>query len=127
MNRAKLRRWLEAYRRAWENRDPEAAVELYAADATYQDTPFSPPLRGRKALLEYWQGVTRTQEDIDVACEVLAVCKGQCFAHWHAVFTRLPMRVRLELDGIFLLTFDSGGRCTALREWWHRRELAGGS
>ncbi len=125
MNRRNLQRWLASYGKAWENRDPQAAVKLYAKNATYQDTPFSKPMRGRKALLDYWRGVARTQEDIHVACEIIAICREKCFAHWHASFLRLPMRIRLELDGIFLLTFDVEGRCTTLREWWHRKEISG--
>jgi limonene-1,2-epoxide hydrolase len=125
MNRASLQSWLEAYRRAWEERDAEAAVELYSEDATYQETPFVPPMRGRNALLEYWKNVARTQDEIGVSCEVIAICEGLCFARWHATFTRLPTRTRLELDGIFLLTFDQLGKCTALREWWHRKQITG--
>jgi catechol 2,3-dioxygenase-like lactoylglutathione lyase family enzyme len=32
--------------------------------------------------------------------------------------------VRVELDGILSADFDALGRCTAFREWWHRRERA---
>lgn len=123
MNREELQQWLDAYRQAWENRDPQAAVNLYSDDATYQDTPFSPPMRGKEVLLEYWKNVARTQEEIQVSCEAIAVCGNLCFAHWHAAFTRLPMRSRLELDGIFQLEFDRRGHCQALREWWHRKEV----
>ena len=127
MDRAGFETWLEAYARAWENRDAEAAVELYAENATYQETPFSPPMRGREAILNYWKNVARTQEDIHVECQILALAAPACFAHWHASFRRLPMNIRLELDGIFLLTFDAEYRCTSLREWWHRKEIPGGS
>jgi limonene-1,2-epoxide hydrolase len=123
MNRTKLSGWLEAYRRAWQHRDPEAAAGLYAENATYQETPFSPPMHGREEILNYWKNVARTQEDIHVECEIIALAGAHCFAHWRASFVRLPMRIRLELDGIFLLTFDAGNRCTSLREWWHRREI----
>ena len=124
MNRTKLSGWLEAYRRAWEHRDAEAAAGLYAENATYQETPFSPPMHGREEILNYWKNVARTQEDIHVECEIIALAGAHCFAHWRASFVRLPMRIRLELDGIFLLTFEAGNRCTSLREWWHRREIA---
>jgi hypothetical protein len=123
MNEATLQKWLEAYRRAWENRDPQAAAGLFSEDAIYQETPFAALMRGKKAILEYWKNVTRTQDDISVSCEVMAICEDMCFAHWHAAFTRLPMRSRLELDGIFLLRFDRHGQCTALREWWHRKAV----
>lgn len=127
MNRVDLEAWLEAYRRAWESRDAAAAAQLYADNATYQETPFSPPMRGRQAILDYWKNVARTQENIHVECQILAVAEPGCFAHWRASFVRLPMRISLELDGVFLLTFDAEGRCTSLREWWHRKEISPGS
>jgi uncharacterized protein (TIGR02246 family) len=123
MDRQELQVWLEAYARAWMDRDAEAAAGLYAENATYQETPFSPPLRGREAILGYWKNVARTQEDIHVECRIMAVAGEESFAHWHASFVRLPMGIQLELDGIFLLTFDAEKRCTSLREWWHRKEI----
>jgi SnoaL-like domain len=126
MDRKGFQVWLEAYARAWMRRDPGAAAKLYAENATYQETPFSPPLRGREAILSYWKNVARTQEDIHVECRIMAVAGEECVAHWHASFLRLPMRIRLELDGIFLLTFDAENRCTSLREWWHRKEVPAG-
>jgi hypothetical protein len=45
-------------------RDPEAAAALYESDGTYQVTPFQEPLRGRKAIFDYWAEVARTQEGI---------------------------------------------------------------
>ena len=31
--------WFDAYGRAWETKDPPAAVELLTEDATYRETP----------------------------------------------------------------------------------------
>jgi hypothetical protein len=36
--------WLDAYGLAWENRNPEAAAELFAENGTYQVTPFLEPM-----------------------------------------------------------------------------------
>ena len=126
MNRQEVEVWLEAYGRAWESRDPRAAAELFAEDATYQETPFVEPARGRAAIFDYWTNVARTQEDIHFEFEVLAVTEMGCFARWHSTFLRLPQNIRLELDGIFLLSFDANNHCVALREWWHRREIGAG-
>jgi SnoaL-like domain len=56
-----FRSWLDAYGRAWEKRDPEAATALFTEDSTYQVTPFLEPMRGRKAIFEYWSEVARTE------------------------------------------------------------------
>jgi uncharacterized protein (TIGR02246 family) len=118
-----LRAWLEAYRLAWEGRDPEAVSRLFTEDATYQETPFTQPMQGRAAIRRYWsEVVVAAQEQIRFGYEVLAVAEDCAIAHWWASFTRVASRAQVSLDGIFLLTFDAAGRCRQLREWWARKD-----
>lgn len=115
--------WLEAYKRAWETRDPQAVGELFSEDATYQETPFVAPLRGRTAIRRYWSDVVeRSQEQIRFGYEILSIAGNVGIAHWWASFARLASGKKVALDGIFLLTFDAQDRCEALREWWVRKE-----
>ena len=118
----KFQRWLEGYGRAWEARDPQAAADLYAPDGTYQVTPFVAPLRGRQAILEYWTEVARTEQNIRFEFEILTVTAAAGIAHWKASFLRTPPGLATKLDGIFLISLDATGRCTALREWWHKQQ-----
>jgi len=123
MTEESLKSWLDAYGRGWETRDPEAVIKLFTEDATYQKTPFSEPMRGRQAIREYWaEKVARSQEQVSFGYEVLALAGDLGLAHWWASFVRTRSRTRVKLDGIFLLTFNSQGRCGALREWWVRQE-----
>ena len=123
MNPESLRTWLESYRLAWETRDPEAVVRLFAEDATYQETPFSQPMQGRQAIQQYWSHVVAAaQEQIHFGYEVLAVAEDSAIVHWWASFVRVASRTQVSLDGIFLLTFDTAGHCRQLREWWVRRD-----
>jgi len=112
--------WLDAYRRAWESRDPQAAADLFAEDGTYQVTPFVEPMRGRQAILEYWTHVAQTEQDIQFGYEVLSVTQEQGIARWWASFVRVPPGAQTRLDGIFLLSLYENGRCHSLREWWHK-------
>jgi ketosteroid isomerase-like protein len=64
-DRAAFKSWLAAYGKAWESRDAEAAAALYAEDGTYQVTPFLEPMRGRKAILEYWLGWRERKRTFD--------------------------------------------------------------
>jgi hypothetical protein len=114
--------WLDAYGRAWEAGDPEAAAKLFTEDAAYHETPFDEPMRGREEILEYWSGVPRSQGDVRFSYEILAASEEEGIAHWNADFVRLPARTPVQLDGILLAKLDAGGRCTEFREWWHRRE-----
>lgn len=122
MDRDTFQSWLDSYGRAWTERDPEAAASLYASDGTYQVTPFQEPMRGRKAILEYWAEVARTQEGIQFGCQILAVSEDFGIARWWASFVRKPPGLPTKLDGIFLIVLDSNGRCVSLREWWHKQQ-----
>ena len=123
MNPESLRTWLDSYGSAWEERDPEAVIRLFAEDATYQETPFSQPMRGREAIRQYWsKAVVAYQEQVRFAFEVLAITEVTAIAHWWASFVRISSKTRASLDGVFLLTFDAAGLCRELREWWVRKE-----
>jgi ketosteroid isomerase-like protein len=126
VNLESLRAWLESYRLAWEGRDPEVIVRLFAEDATYQETPFTQAMEGREAIQQYWSDVVvAAQEQIRFGYEVLAVAEYSAIVHWWAAFVRVASRTQVSLDGIFLLTFDTTGRCRELREWWVRKDRKG--
>jgi hypothetical protein len=114
--------WLDAYGQAWENRNPEAAVALFHESGTYQVTPFLEPMRGRKAIFEYWSEVARTEEGIRFRYEILAAKDELNIARWSASFVRVPPRLQTKLDGIFLISLDDEGRCKSLQEWWHKQQ-----
>jgi len=103
-------------------RDPESAAALYAESATYQVTPFTEPIHGRAAILEYWRGVTQTEEDIRFDYEILASTSEFGIARWWASFLRVPPGLPTRLDGIFLITLNAEGLCQSLREWWVKQQ-----
>jgi uncharacterized protein (TIGR02246 family) len=119
MNPSEVQRWLGAYGRAWETKDPEAAVRLFTEDATYQETPFDEPMRGREAIRTYWSQVEPSQDDISFGSEVLHVGSDRALVHWWASYTNVKTGEPTKLNGIFLLEFDDSGLCRSLREWWH--------
>jgi hypothetical protein len=115
--------WLAAYGRAWEERDPAAAVALFTEGADYYETPFDAPFSGREAIYDYWAAVPKYQRDIRFGYELLSVRDNVGIARWWCAFTRVPGGQRVRLDGIFVLTMDEGsGRCGRFEEWWHRQE-----
>jgi hypothetical protein len=112
--------WLDAYGRAWENRNAQAAADLFAEHSTYQVTPFLEPMRGKQAILDYWTHVAQTEQDIQFGYEILSVTPEQGIGRWWASFVIVPQGIRTKLDGIFLISLDENGRCQSLREWWHK-------
>jgi len=123
MERAKLRNWLDGYKLAWEQANPEAVGTLFAPDATYQISPFFEPLRGRDAIMEYWHRVPHnTQKNIGFDYEILGYSDGMNFVNWWASFDRVSSGKHVELNGIFVLTFEEAGLCKTLQEWWHKQD-----
>lgn len=114
--------WLRKYGQAWEERAPQMAVQLFAQDCRYFETPFSEPQIGRDGVLKYWQAVPDGQTNIAFRYRVLSVQSRTVIAHWSASFTRVASGVQVKLDGMFVLDFDDDGLCRTLREWWHRDE-----
>lgn len=114
--------WLERYKRAWESRDPQMAQELFTEDVTYQETPFTEPMRGREAIYAYWAEVPRSQDQVQFESELVAVKEQQGVARWRASFIRIPSRMLVKLDGIFIFSLNEEGLCTEFKEWWHKQE-----
>jgi hypothetical protein len=114
--------WLEAYGRAWMGRNPQAAADLFTEEGAYQVTPFVEPMRGRSAIFDYWAHVTETERNIQFGHEILAVTEESGIARWWATFLIVPQGLQTKLDGIFVINLDGDGRCTALREWWHKEQ-----
>jgi len=114
--------WLDAYGQAWENRNPETAAALFTEDGSYQVMPFLEPMRGRKAIFEYWSEVARTEENIRFEYEILVAKSDLNIARWSASFVIVPQGLQTQLDGIFLISLDEEGRCRSLREWWHKQQ-----
>ena len=84
-------------------------------------TPFEEPFRGHAAIYQYWKGVTSTEQNIEFDYQILAVTAEYGIARWHASFVRVPPGLNTQLDGIFLVSLDTSGRCQSLREWWHKK------
>jgi ketosteroid isomerase-like protein len=116
---ATVESWLARYERAWEARDAGLAADLFSENASYTEMPLAPPMVGRAAIRDYWTTVTADQREIEFESQVLAVDGNTGVAHWHAEFKLESSGARVTLDGVFVLTFDSSGRCESLREWWH--------
>lgn len=111
--------WLAAYGRAWEERDPDAAAELFTEDAVYRDHPFGEPHDGQAGVRAYWTGVTSTQDAVSVRFGAPVVSADERRAAAEFWVTMLNGGSDVTLTGIMFLRFADDGRCQELREAWH--------
>jgi uncharacterized protein (TIGR02246 family) len=108
--------WLERYRRAWVERDADAASQLFTEDALYREQPFQPPFAGRAAIRDYWSTVTASQTSVELRYGRAVVDGRRVAVEWWANLQ--TDGGPLTLAGEFLLSFAESGHCRELREYW---------
>jgi ketosteroid isomerase-like protein len=121
---AGLTEWLDAYGKAWEERDAEAAAALFTEDAVYQWGPFGRRLRGKLMIREAWAEAVETQANVEFGYEVMTATARGGIARWWCTADRPGERVQSRTEGIFRLSFDETGLCTSLEEWFNSKEEA---
>ena len=119
--------WLDRYKAAWEQRDPQRAAGIFTADASYRETPFSAPLAGRSGIEDYWRQAVAGQADVHFSYEVLACAGDRGTCHWRAEFQSVPAGDGVILDGVFCCDFDAPDQVRKLEEWWHVQVSPAGS
>jgi hypothetical protein len=109
--------WIEGYRRAWVERDPQAAAALFTEDASYRSSPFLDANLGQEGVVAYWSGATSTQADVEVEMGEPLVDGNHAAVEW---WTRMRADGdEITLVGCLLLRFAPDGRCEDLREYWN--------
>jgi ketosteroid isomerase-like protein len=114
---------LDAYKRAWEGRDPDAAVDLFTPDVEYRADPFEEPMRGANAIRAYWNEAAATQVHVEFDAERIWVSGGTVLASWHVAYTRRATAERVRRRGFMTLELGEGGKVRRFREWSHSRTV----
>jgi ketosteroid isomerase-like protein len=109
--------WVEAYGRAWREKDSDAVVGLFTDDAEYRSSPFREPHIGPDGIRAYWNSATSTQESADVRMGTPFVAGDLVAVEWWT--TMVDDGVQITLPGCLLLRFAPDGRCRTLREYWN--------
>ena len=128
INGPAVRAWLDAFGKAWSERDPSLVFTLFAEDASFQERRFRPPLAGRSAIVRHWELMVRGQQrDVEVSYDLLVV-RGECaYVHWRGAFTWLPISRTIEVDAVARIAFshqpgEFGLLALAWDEWAELRE-----
>jgi len=115
--------WLDGYKRAWEERDVDAALSLFSEDADYREVRFGPPLLRHKDIESYWRvQVCEFQRDPKFDYQLWGISGNQAIATWQADFHWLPINSFIKIDGICKLVFSGRGPnglvCSQFNEWF---------
>jgi hypothetical protein len=109
--------WIDAYARAWRDKDADGAAALFTPDAIYRSHPLREPHAGRQGIHDYWRSATDTQEELDLRFGKPIVEADRAAVEFWAQMRNDGEEV--TLPGILYLRFAPGGLCQELRETWH--------
>jgi SnoaL-like domain len=111
---AALQAWLDAYVEAWRTYDGDAIGELFSADASYAYHPYdAEPLRGRDAIVASWTGEPDEPGSWEAAYRPLLVAADRAVATGETRYAE-----GRTYSNLFVLRFDSDGRCAEFVEWY---------
>lgn len=108
---------LERYKRAWQARDVDAVMELYAGEAEHRDDPFHEPHQGLESIRGMWNDIAASEVNVEFDAERIWVSGRTVLASWHAAYTDVSNGDRVRLRAFTTLEIDAGGLIQRLRQW----------
>lgn len=112
VDRTTVLAWIDRYELAWRSPGTTSLDELFAPEATYRTAPFEAPFTGLAAIRALWK--SESEESFTLDREVVAVDGDVAVARLEVRYGRPLRQVYRDL---WILRFDTEGRCTAFEEW----------
>ncbi len=114
-------RILAKYKKAWETRDPDMAIELFSPGATYREDPFDrKPVRGLQQIRNYWAQVPKFQKNIRFFYgPVFRLGQSRVWGvEWSARYIKVKTSERIKLKGVLFCELQ-GHKIRSFWEYWH--------
>lgn len=107
---------LRAFGEAIERGEPIVAADYFAPDATYEEPPV-PMLRGRAALLAFFQDFADRHSDVSftISRAFSDASKTRVASEWRFAYTRTEDGTQRVFEGMSILDFDADGRIASWR------------
>jgi hypothetical protein len=113
-----VQQWVDAYSKAWRDRDADAAANLFTDDCVYREHPLQEAHLGAEGVRSYWAKVTTTQDRVDVRMGRPVESPDGRRAAVEFWVRMLNGDAEVTLIGILFLRLADDGRCEELRETW---------
>lgn len=117
--RALGRSLIDTFGIGWSTGDIGLLMSVYASDAVFIETPFTPPLRGTDAIRGYWNEVPYHQSEISFTSGEIYAAGPWFSTEFKCVFRRRRTGEWVEARGAIFCETD-GERITEMRMYWHR-------
>ena len=111
-------RWARVWHDAWEARDTDAIVDLYAPDALFSTESFRTLYRGREGVRAYVQQAFDEEQSPRVWVGKPIVDGDRAAIEWWAAV--VENGVEITLAGVSMLRFDAEGLVIDQRDAWNQ-------
>jgi ketosteroid isomerase-like protein len=110
---------IDTFGRGWSGSDIPLLMSVYAPDAVFLETPFTPALRGTDAIRGYWNEVPYNQSEITFSSGEIYAAGPWFGTEFKCVFRRRRTGDWVEARGAIFCETDAN-RITEMRMYWHR-------
>jgi ketosteroid isomerase-like protein len=110
---------IDTFGTGWSSGDIGLLMSVYAPEAVFIETPFSPPLRGTDAIREYWNEVPYNQSEVSFSSGEIYGAGPWFSTEFKCVFRRRRTGEWVEARGAIFCETDME-RITEMRMYWHR-------
>lgn len=114
-----VQKWLDDYVSAWKSYDPAAIGALFSENASYRFNPFDDPVTGRDTIVLNWLENRDPPDTYAAQYHPIVVEGNTAVANGRSFYYEADGKtVHRQFDNIFVLKFDSEGRCEDFCEWY---------
>jgi ketosteroid isomerase-like protein len=120
-DRAAVSRWAAGYETAWRAPGTAGLADLFAADATYLQSPYEQPVTGLEAIKRLWEREREgPDEDFTLVTDILAVDGPTAVVRAEVRYGNPLVR---EYRDLWVIRLADDGLCTWFEEWpyWPQR------
>jgi mannose-6-phosphate isomerase-like protein (cupin superfamily) len=107
--------WLDGYERAWRTEGTAGLRDLFAADATYLQSPYEKPYVGLDAIAALWDGERDGPDEVFTMERSVVAFSGDTGVA--RVRVRYGDPVAQEYTDLWVVRFDPAGRAVHFEEW----------
>jgi ketosteroid isomerase-like protein len=114
-DRETVMRWVTAYETAWRTAGTAGLAELFTPDATYLHSPYEDPIIGLDRIGLMWEDERQGPDEIFTLTSGIVAVDGATAVVRAEVRYGDPFPQ--EYRDLWVIEFDSGGRCRSFEEW----------
>ncbi len=110
---------IEEFGKGWEAGSGERISEIFTEEGVFLPTPTDSPVKGKKAILAYWDDIPREQAEISFRFGEIFVAGPWFSTEFRCTFRRRRTGEWMDVRGAFFCE-TADGKIEEMRMYWHR-------